>query len=167
MRWLLLFAAVGLVGAGCEKTVYRSQGGQYCSSTADDDPYYECSRSSDLVCINTYAKSYPQTDNQPDKVVSMWLCNLACDPTVKNPCADPEEVCCPGPIFGKDYGKKNACVLREFCDALLGMPTTTRDAGSADAKPDAGGTADATGGDLAPDAGSPAPDAGSDAPSDL
>jgi hypothetical protein len=166
MRWLLLFAAVGLVGAGCDKTVYRSHDAQYCSSTEDDDPYYECSRSSDLICINTYSKTYAQPNNQPDKVVAMWLCHEACDPTVKNPCVDPEEVCCPGAIFGKDYGKKNACVLREFCDALLGMPTT-KDAGSSDAKPDAGGTADGPSSDLAADAGAPDADAASDAPSDL
>lgn len=139
MRWLFLFCVVGLVGAGCEKTIYRSHESQYCSSTDDDDPYYECSRSSDLVCINTYEKSYPQTDNRPDKVVSMWLCREACDPTVKNPCMG-EEICCPGAIFGKDYGKKHACVLREFCDSILGTPSTPKDAG---AKTDTGGAADA------------------------
>ena len=159
MRWLFLGCVLGLVGAGCGKTVYKSYDSHYCSSTEDDDPYFECSRSSDLVCINTYAKSYGQNDGKPDKVVQMWACHLACDPAAQNPCNASDEVCCPGMIYGRNYGKDHACVLREFCDAFAGM----KDAG---AKPDAAkgdaGTSDgATGSDVGGEA-----DAGADAPMD-
>jgi hypothetical protein len=153
MRWLFsvrrfaVFSScfVGLLAAGCDKTIYRSHESQYCSSTEDDDPYYECSRSSDLVCINTYEKSYPQTDNRSDKVVAMWLCREACDPTVKNPCRGSDEVCCAGPIYGKDYGKKHACVQRELCDSMLGV-TPPKDAGP---KTDTSSVTDAGTSDLA------------------
>jgi hypothetical protein len=161
MRWLFLFAAVGLVGAGCDKTVYRSHEGQFCSSTSDDEPYYECSRASDLVCINTYEKNYIQPNNQPDKVVAMWLCREACDPGAKSPCVVAGEICCPGAIFGKDYPAKRttnpmpyACTPREFCDAVLGM-TPVKDGGAKDTA-------------TTPDAADASADAGaSDAPVDI
>jgi hypothetical protein len=162
MRWLCLFVAVGLVGAGCEKTVYRSHESQYCSPSDDDEPYFECARSSDLICINTYEKFYAQPNNQPDKAVQMWACHEACDPTAKNPCVGPTEICCPGNLFGRDYPAKRAnnpmpyaCVLREFCDAVLGAPVkdggvkadgpAASDGGSADqaSSVDQGSSADA------------------------
>jgi hypothetical protein len=162
MRWLLLSCVLGsVVGAGCGKTVYRSYESHYCSSSDDDDPYFECSKSSDLVCIYTYDKSYGQTDGKPDKVVSMWACREACDPAVKNPCVNAEEVCCPGMIFGRNYGKDHACVMRDFCDAFVGM----KDAGAKPdaSKPDAGaGTPDAAG----PDAAAGGTDASPDSPAD-
>jgi hypothetical protein len=136
----------GLLGAGCDKTIYRSHESQYCSATEDDEPYYECSRSSDLVCINTYEKSYPQTDNRPDKVVKMWLCREACDPTVKNPCRGADEICCSGEIYGKDYGRKHACVQRELCDSVLGVGP--KDAGAktdTSTKTDVGASSDVGG----------------------
>jgi hypothetical protein len=169
MRWLFLFASLGLVGAGCGKSISRSHEGQFCSSFSDDDPYFECSRSSDLICINTYEKSYAQPNNQPDKVVAMWLCREACDPTAKAPCAAADEVCCPGAIFGRDYPAKRAgnpmpyaCTPRPFCDAVLGM-TPPKDAGAKDASSnDTAATPDGT---ASPDANA---DAGAqDAPVDL
>jgi hypothetical protein len=165
MRWLMLFLSVGLVGAGCGKTVYRSHEGQFCSSTSDDELYYECSKASDLVCINTYSMNYSQPNNQPDKVVPIWLCREACDPTAKNPCINSQEVCCPGTLFGRDYSSKrannpmpHACALREFCDAVAGM-TPPKDAG---AKPDSANVPD---GGASPDVASDA--ASGDAPLDL
>jgi hypothetical protein len=153
-------AFTALLGAGCDKTIYRSHESQYCSSTEDDEPYYECSRSSDLVCINTYEKSYPQTDNRPDKVVKMWLCREACDPTVKNPCRGSDEICCSGQIYGKDYGRKHACVQRELCDSMLGVGPP-KDAG---AKTDTSSPTDTgASSDVAGEAGSAADAAEADA----
>jgi hypothetical protein len=143
--------------AGCSKTVYHSHESHYCSSSDDDDPYWECSRSADLVCINTYDGVYPQPDGKPTKTVPMYLCRMACTPGDKT--CQPDEVCCPGMIYGRNYGKTHGCTLPSFCAALAGQPKdagTTRDtATTADAGSDAGGDA----GDAA-DAG----DAGSDVP---
>jgi hypothetical protein len=153
MRWLFLFALGTLVGAGCEKTIYRSHESHYCSSKSNDEPYYECAKGSDLVCITTYTQTFGATATAPAKTVDIWLCRLGCTPG-KDECKG-DEVCCPGPIFGTNYGKDHACVLASLCPALA-VPTN-RDAGTIDAKPDA-----KLDGSLLPDAG--APDGDSDAP---
>jgi hypothetical protein len=106
------------------RPIYRSHEGQYCSSSASDDPLYVCVTSSELVCINTFDKSYPNIDGGPDKVVAVYTCRNGCLPG-DGTCAS-GEICCPGPIFGPSYGKSHGCVMREFCDH------PPRDAGAGD-----------------------------------
>lgn len=97
------------------RAIYISHESHYCSSTSDDDPYYECSPSRDLVCISTFSRTFPQT-NGPPKTVDLWLCQMACTPG-DGTCAA-GEVCCPGPIYGRSYGKTHACAPAEQCDRL-------------------------------------------------
>jgi hypothetical protein len=104
---------------GCGKTVYRSHEGHYCSSTEDDDPFFECSPSYDLVCINTYAEQIQQTGGQPPRFQEIFLCRLACEPG--QTCPSATDVCCPGPIHGRTYGKTAACFPAGQCQTV---PTT-------------------------------------------
>jgi hypothetical protein len=116
MRWLCGLLVGGLLGMGCGKTVYRSHEGHYCSSTEDDDPFFECSPSYDLVCINTYAEQVRSTGGQPTRFQDIWLCRLACNEGDR--CPDAKDRCCPGPIYGKNYGKMHACVPASMCQTV-------------------------------------------------
>jgi hypothetical protein len=98
-----------------ERPVYRTHEGQFCSSAVDEDPFYECSRASHLVCITTYTKNIVQPDGAPDKTTKIWLCRESCTPGA-GACVNPGEICCPGPIFGESYGNSHGCVPRDFCD---------------------------------------------------
>jgi hypothetical protein len=138
MRWLIGLVVGGLLGLGCGKTVYRSHEGHYCSSTEQDDPFFECSPSYDLVCINTYAQQVQSTGGEPPRFQEIFLCRLACSPGDR--CPDAKDVCCRGPIYGRDYGKTHACVPAGQCQTA--EPTA-----------DAGPKADRT-----PDTSSPSPD---------
>ena len=121
---ILLLCLGALLGGACEKTVYKSHESHFCSNNPDDDPFYECSRSQDLVCINTYRMSYPSTDGKPPVVRDMWLCRIACVPGDMTRGCPTGEVCCPGPITGRDYGAKHACVTPNYCPGLaVGTPT--------------------------------------------
>jgi hypothetical protein len=145
MRWLSFILVGGLVGGlfgmGCGKTVYRSHEGHYCSSTTDDDPFFECSPSYDLICINTYAEPILQTGGAPPKFQEIFLCRLACQPGER--CPDARDVCCPGPIYGRDYGKTAACVPAGQCQTVVATDAgadTRRDASTPDGpEPDTGG----------------------------
>ncbi len=125
MRWLIGLAVGGVLGLGCGKTVYRSHEGHYCSSTEDDDPFFECSPSYDLVCINTYEQQVQVTGGQPPRFQPIYLCRLACSPG--DHCISPTDVCCPGPIYGRSYGKMHACVPAGMCQTA-----EVPDAGKAD-----------------------------------
>jgi hypothetical protein len=157
--WLVLLALGSLLGAGCEKTIYRSHESHYCSSTADDEPYYECAKGSDLVCVTTYKMSYGATASMPDgKTIDIWVCRLACTPG-KDECVA-GEVCCPGKIYGQTYGKDHVCVPPDYCPALA-VPPGSKDAGGdakGDARPDGGA-------DTGPPDAPESPDS-ADAPSD-
>jgi hypothetical protein len=163
MRGLSLILAVGMLGMGCGKTVYRSHEAQYCSNTEADDPYFECSPSYDLVCINTYAEPVLQPAGAPPKYQEIFLCRLACNPG--DLCPDLKDVCCPGIIYGETYGKTHACVPAGRCQTVsptdAGTDTrrdTAADSPAADAPAD--GPADsAPGPDVSPDTATP--DAGS------
>ncbi len=140
MRWLASILVAGLLGGGlglgCGKTVYRSHEGQYCSSTEGDDPYFECSPSYDLICINTYAEQVLQPGNAPPSFTEIFLCRLACEEGQR--CPDTKDVCCKGPVYGRDYGKTHACVPAGMCqtvDPPDAGPDTRRD--TAAASPDA------------------------------
>jgi hypothetical protein len=114
MRWLCGLLVGGLLGVGCGKTVYRSHEGHYCSSTANDDPFFECSPSYDLVCINTYAEQVRSTGGQEPRFQDIWLCRLACE-NADDSCPDAKDRCCKGDIYGRNYGKQRACVPAGLC----------------------------------------------------
>lgn len=122
-RWLEVLAVV-LIGTGCGKATYRSYAGQFCSNTQNDDPHYECSPSADLVCITT-SSTLVRTDGSATSAVPLYLCAIACNPG--EACAS-DEVCCPGMIYGKTYGKTGGCVPYTMCQ-YLPPPTTKTDAG--------------------------------------
>jgi hypothetical protein len=155
----------GLLGLGCGKTVYRSHEAQFCSTNDDDDPFYECSPSSDLVCINTYSETVKSSNDAGSQRVPLYLCRLACEP-LKDKCPG-GEICCPGKIEGKTYGKTGGCVPESRCDNIL-VPDggfDLRPDGLGSAMPEAGGDrpAETTPADTLP-ADSGETDAGADAP---
>jgi hypothetical protein len=161
LPWLAMLVVGGLVGLGCGKTVYRSHEAQFCSIDDNDDPFYECSPSSDLVCINTY--SMQVGSGETARRVPLYLCRLACNPaTDKCPGG---EICCPGKIEGKTYGKSGGCVPESRCDNIP-IPD-----GGFDARPDGPGSMPAEAGADRPADTAPAPDtgesdAGADAPAE-
>jgi hypothetical protein len=149
---ILMVLCLGL-GSACDKSIYRSAEGQFCSSSDDDDPYYECLLGMGLVCANTY--STPVLDDKGTEVrfQPVWLCRQACAPGGAA-CFQVGDVCCKTTIYGRSYpDRPYACAPEALCD----------DEGDAGAKPDAR-TRDTAGdrsGDGADDA---APDVASDAP---
>jgi hypothetical protein len=157
----------GLLALGCGKTVYRSHEAQFCSTDDDDDPFYECSPSSDLICINTYSETVKTSSDAGSQRVPLYLCRLACEP-LKDKCPG-GEICCPGKIEGKTYGKTGGCVPESRCDNIV-VPDggfDLRPDGPGSAMPEAGGDrpADTTPADTVP-ADSGEPDAGADAPAE-
>jgi hypothetical protein len=148
---MLMVIAGGLLGPGCGKTVYRSHEAQFCSTDKDDDPFYECSPSADLVCINTYSELVLANNDAGSRRIPLYLCRLACDPATDR-CPN-GELCCPGKIEGRTYGKSAACVPATKCDSPF-VPD-----GGFDLRPDRGG-GEVSGGEAGGDAPS------SDAPDD-
>ncbi|HEY0710834.1 MAG TPA: hypothetical protein VGG33_28780 [Polyangia bacterium] len=151
-----------VLGAGCNKTVYRAYEGQYCSTDPNEDPQRECAKSSDLICITTYRMAY---SGPPPVVRDMWLCRLGCDPATASQTCRSDEVCCPGQIVGRSYGFTHACVLPSLCAALDSIP---RDGGvrtdaARDASTDVSTDAPA---DVAAEAGNDATSDAADAPVD-
>jgi hypothetical protein len=141
---LALVASVG----GCGKSTIREYESHACSTNDSDDPFMLCSPSIDLICINTY--TVPVTDPNeakkwPNAQRPVYVCRLACN--VATDCFQPGDICCPGRIHGKDYGKMGGCTPRGMCEGLQNA-----DGGA----PDDGGTPDAA---VTPDG---PPDAGSD-----
>jgi hypothetical protein len=137
MRLLSLsFAAglgVALFAAACEKTVFRAYDSQYCSSKEDDEPYYECAKGDDLVCINTYDETFGSQDGRPPVTIPVYACHLGCDPHNPTAC-QAGEVCCPGKIYGRTYNFDHACTLPRFCAGPT--PTAPRDGAARDSTPD-------------------------------
>jgi hypothetical protein len=132
LPWLALVVVGGLLGLGCGKTVYRSHEAQFCSISDDDDPFYECSPSSDLVCINTYSERVMAKNDAGTQLVPIYLCRLSCEPG-KDKCPG-NETCCPGKIEGKTYGRTGACVPENKCDSPI-VPD-----GGFDGRPDGPGS---------------------------
>jgi len=142
----------GLLGAalgGCAKSQIRSYEGQACSIDPDEDPQRTCSPAADLVCIATYA--HPMTARP------VHVCRFVCDPS--EGCRNADEVCCPGQIYGRTYGKSAACVLARWCDSIAPAGDGGTDRLLADLPRDGG--ADASPDDAPAPDGAP-PDAGVD-----
>ena len=108
-----------------DRTVFQSYEGQFCSDKEDDDPFYECTTMFPFVCINTYSVPMYSGAGAVDHV-PLYLCRLAC--TTDQSCPVANDVCCPGPIFGRTYGVTHACVPRAMCAAL--GPGTAPDGGA-------------------------------------
>jgi hypothetical protein len=156
LPWLSMLLVGGLVGLGCGKTVYRSHEAQFCSIDQDDDPFYECSPSSDLVCINTYSEVVTGSNDAGNRTIEYFLCRLACEPG-KDKCPG-GEICCPGKIEGKTYGKTGGCVPESRCDSPI-VPD-----GGFDVRPDGiGSTPVEAGGDRPADTAAPTDTADVDA----
>jgi hypothetical protein len=118
LRAVILSLLVLGGAAGCGKSQIRAFDGHGCSTKPDDDPLYVCSPQYDLVCINTYYKEV--TDPVQAKafdggIRSVYVCRLVCDPASGIGCAETTDVCCPGFIHGKTYGKTHACVPDYLC----------------------------------------------------
>jgi hypothetical protein len=175
-----LAACLMIVSAGCNQTT-RQYEGQACSINSSDDPLLVCSPAYDLVCINTYSVvvlNPKEAARWDGGIRPIFVCRLACDPAMSG-CFQPGDVCCPGDIYGKTYGKTGGCVPRSNCHTLgdAGTPDAAGDAPAAagdgpddvpaapvDARGDAG-AADAGSDVVAPDAAVPG-DASVDAPDD-
>jgi hypothetical protein len=154
MRPAPALALVALLGLACEKTVYRSGEGIYCSSSSDEDPYYECLRSNDFVCITTYSLPILNDGGPTGKYVEAYACRLAC--SADQGCLG-GDICCPGKIFGRTYGKTSACVKAANCETL--PQPDARPNPVADAQTDSATDGGAGGDAAAPDAPQAAPDA--------
>src|SRR5206468_7054932 len=113
------------VASGCGKSTIREYESQACSTNDSDDPFLVCSPAYDLVCISTYTV----TVQNPKEAVKwdggirpVYVCRLACN--VDMDCVQSDfqgaDVCCPGTLHGKDYGKKGGCTPRGMCEALRG-----------------------------------------------
>ena len=121
-RFCGTFAALLLVPLvlTCSQVRQKSHESQFCSTHASDDPLFECSLSEqDLLCIGTYKKG-PTT---------VYVCRVAC--TITADCAFADDVCCQGPIYGRNFNKTGGCVPSGKCMSASG------------GSPDAGVTADA------------------------
>lgn len=163
MRCLPYLLIGGILFGACGKTVFKSHEGQFCSSNPGDDPFYECTRMFDFVCINTY--SVPIQGAGPNDMAEqpLWLCRLACNEKTSCPVAG--DVCCQGAIYGFDYGVTSACVPRDQCNSLAPPDAgPRREAGVEDGGQGDAGVGDAGVGDapttLDGPADTPAADAG-------
>jgi len=127
---ILLGGALG--ASACSKGQIRSGETAFCSTDSSDDPQYICDPGMDLICINTYA--IPVTDPREMRkwdggIRPVYVCRLACEKTEDCPIVG--DVCCPGTIHGKTYGKDKGCTPETLCPPLLGGG----DAGAVDRPP--------------------------------
>jgi hypothetical protein len=176
---ILMVLCLGL-GSACDKSIYRSAEGQFCSSTDDDDPYYECLLGMGLVCANTYAKPVLDEKGENLRFQPVWLCRQACAPG--GVCFQAGDVCCKTTVFGRSYpDRPYACTPEANCDDLGDAGTkldaktrdtaTDRSGDGADDAPSDAASDDASDAHAAPDAGAdaapaPADAAAPDAPAD-
>lgn len=126
VRVVISLALAAALGAGCGGGSIRAGEGVKCSTDPDEDPQYVCSPAADLVCITTYSVLVTNEREAPrydGGIRQVFVCRLACE--ADEDCRQGGDVCCPGLIVGKNYGKMAACVPSMFC--------TTRDGG---ARPD-------------------------------
>jgi hypothetical protein len=168
-RAVILFL---VVVSACSKGQIRSGEGAFCSTDPSDDPQYICDPGIDLICIATH--NVPVTDPKEMRkwdggVRPVFVCRLACDKT--EDCPNAGDVCCPGIIQGKSYGKMAACTLETLCPVLLvgdagaAPAPQAREAGVEAPAPDAGAR-DLPAADAPVDAATPADAAADAAPGD-
>lgn len=108
----------GGVGANPD-AIIRAQEGHACSTTPDDDPQLVCTTAQDLVCITTYSRAVtdPQQAAKYDGGLRpVFVCRFPCATSAD--CAQQGDICCPGSIFGKTFGKAAACVPPGSCEAI-------------------------------------------------
>lgn len=120
LRVVMVLALVGAAAAGCTKSRIRAGEGIGCSTDPDDDPYYECSPAADLVCIATHSVQVTneRVARQFDGGIrQIYICRLACSPE-EGGCRQAGDVCCPGHIVGRNYGKSHACVPERLCQTV-------------------------------------------------
>jgi len=86
---------------GCSKVKVRSYIGGPCSTSSDEDPFYECDPAYDLVCM----------DNVGD---GKYFCRIPCKLDPPTPC-EKGDVCCPGEIHGDDLGYERGCTPKLQC----------------------------------------------------
>lgn len=121
---VLTFAACGGTtghgdGGGGDARVIRAQEGHACSTDPGDDPQLLCSPVQDLVCISTYSVQVtdPQEAMRFDGGIrQVFVCRYPCSTT--SDCPQPGDTCCPGPIYGKTFDRKAACVPPGRCEAI-------------------------------------------------
>jgi hypothetical protein len=122
---VMMLLCLGL-GSACDKSVYRSAEGQFCSSSDDDDPSYECLLGMGLVCASTYSMPVLDSTGAQVRFQPIWLCRQACTPG--DSCFQAGDVCCKTSVYGRAYADRPyACAPEDRCD----------DKGDAGTKPDA------------------------------
>jgi hypothetical protein len=147
---IVLFSLMVVAGVGCSNSTMRTYESHACSTNQSDNPLLVCSPAYDLVCINTYSVmvTNPKEAAKFDGGIrQVYVCRLAC--STKADCPQAGDVCCPGDIYGKDYGKMAGCVPPSLCgatssqpdDASVGTPAEASRPADADAPRDAGADA--------------------------
>jgi hypothetical protein len=109
-------------GGAADAVVVRAQEGQACSTRPGDDPQLICSTAQDLICISTFGRSVTDPEEQKKYdggVRPVFVCRFSCGTTAE--CPQQGDVCCPGQIFGKTFGKTAACVPRGSCETVASV----------------------------------------------
>jgi hypothetical protein len=143
-----------LIVSGCTNSTIRSQEGHACSTNSSDDPQLLCTPAQDLVCIATYTRTVTnpaEAAKFDGGIRQVYVCRLNCNVTAD--CPQQGDVCCPGVIFGKTYGKMGGCTPPSACEAM-GGGDEDGGAGDAGTPADAGAKSDGgkADGATAPDA---------------
>jgi hypothetical protein len=119
-----LLAACGSTAGGGgdaspDAAVIRVQEAQACSTNPAEDPQLVCTSAQDLVCVATYSRNVtdPQEAMKFDGGLrQVFVCRMPCAAT--GDCPQPGDVCCPGQIHGKTFGKTAACVPPTSCETM-------------------------------------------------
>jgi hypothetical protein len=132
---VVMVAACCLLALACGSSAGTGDGGAFhkdasapltaqeshaCSIFPDDDPQLVCSTGQDLVCITTYSRHVtdPQDAVRFDGGLrQVFVCRFPCGNAADCP---PGDVCCPGTIFGKTFGKMAGCVPPGSCETAPG-----------------------------------------------
>ncbi len=158
----LLIAVAAACAYACGKSTIRSFDGVACSTDPSEDPQYICSPTRDLVCISTFTvmiMNEREAMRWDGGVRPVYVCRLAC--SLDEECRQAGEICCPGHIYGKTYGKSRGCALVQDCHAIdAGVPEAPARPPDGGARPD--GAGDAGDPDAPADAPSPPADGSAD-----
>jgi hypothetical protein len=159
LRAVIPVFAVAFSLCACTTSSLRSQEGHACSTSSSDDPQLVCTPAQDLVCISTYTRvvTNPGEATKFDGGIRhVYVCRINCN--TADDCLQEGDICCPGTIYGKTYGKMGGCTPPSACGALedLGDDGGVDATGTDVAAPPDAPTPDAA----TPDAGATAADAG-------